>query len=252
MSDLSASTDDVPPLALQREFWNDWNLSFLAGAKRDSFQRQQREVAHAAAARAAAGLADDPPLRILDFGCGTGWLGASLTSFGEVTGIDLSPAAIEHGRQEFPDVRLIASSFTDDALAGPFDLIISSDVLAHVSDQQGYIQRAADLLCPGGMFLLMTQNPFVWHRSSQLRPQGQGQIRNWPSLRALREMLNGSGFEIISVGSIQPAGDRGVLRILNSRSLRGVFKLAGLGEFWKTLLERLRVGRDFTIQARRR
>src|SRR5690348_13216255 len=126
LSDPSASTDGAPPLALQMEFWNEWNLSFLASAKRNSFQLQQRDVAHAAAARAAAGLADERPLRILDFGCGTGWLGASLASFGDVTGIDLSPAAIEHGRQEFPDVHLIAGSFTDEALVGPFDLIISS------------------------------------------------------------------------------------------------------------------------------
>ena len=103
MSNPAASTDGVPPLALQTEFWNEWNLSFLASAKRSSFQLQQREAAHAAAAS----LADERPLRILDFGCGTGWLAASLTSFGDVTGIDLSLAAIEHGRQEFPDVHLI-------------------------------------------------------------------------------------------------------------------------------------------------
>ena len=252
MSDPAASTDSVPPLALQTEFWSEWNLSHLAWAKRDSFQLQQREVAHAVAARAAAGLEDERPLRILDFGCGTGWLGASLTSFGDVTGIDLSPAAIEHGRQEFPDVHLVAGSFTDEALAGPFDLIISSDVIAHVSDQQEYVLRAADLLRSGGIFLLMTQNGFVWRRTSQLRPQGHGQIRNWPSLKALRTMLKGGGFQMLSIGSIQPAGDRGVLRVLNSRSLRGVFKLFGLGTFWRTLLERLRVGRDFTIEARRR
>ena len=65
-------------------------------------------------------------------------------------------------------------------------------------------------------------------------------------------MLKGGGFQILCIGSIQPEGDRGVLRVLNSRSLRGVFKLLGLGAFWKTLLERLRVGRDFTIEASRR
>ena len=253
MSDLAASTDGVvPSLALQTEFWNDWNLSNLAWAKRHSFQLRQRDVAYAVAVRAAAGLEDERRLRILDFGCGTGWLGASLTSFGDVTGIDLSPAAIEHGRQEFPKVHLIAGSFTDEALVGPFDLIISSDVIAHVSDQQEYILRAADLLRPGGVFLLMTQNGFVWRRSSQLRPQGHGQIRNWPSLKSLRGMLKGGGFQILCIGSIQPAGDRGVMRVLNSRSLRGVFKLLGLGTFWRTLLERLRVGRDYTIEASRR
>ena len=56
MNDLPASTDGVPSLALQKEFWNEWNLSFLASAKRDSFQLQQRETAHAAAARAAAAV----------------------------------------------------------------------------------------------------------------------------------------------------------------------------------------------------
>jgi 2-polyprenyl-3-methyl-5-hydroxy-6-metoxy-1,4-benzoquinol methylase len=252
MSDQAASADGVPPLAVQTEFWNEWNLSHLASTERDSFQLRQRGVAHAAAGRTAAGLKDGRPLRILDFGCGTGWLGASLTSFGDVTGIDLSPAAIEHGQQEFPDMHLIAGSFTDELLSGPFDLIISSDVIAHVSDQQAYIMRVADLLRPGGVFLLMTQNGFVWRRSSQLTPQGHGQIRNWPSLKALRTMLKGDGFQILRIGSIQPAGDRGILRVINSRSLRGVFKLIGLGAFWSTLLERLRVGRDLTIEARRR
>lgn len=42
------------------------------------------------------------------------------------------------------------------------------------------------------------------------------------------------------------------MRVINSRSLRGVFKLLGLGAFWRTLLEWLRVGRDLTIEARRR
>jgi 2-polyprenyl-3-methyl-5-hydroxy-6-metoxy-1,4-benzoquinol methylase len=252
MSDPMASTDGAPPLAVQTKFWNEWNLSHLASAKRDSFQLRQRDAAHAAAARAAAALPEERPLRILDFGCGTGWLGASLTSFGDVHGIDLSPAAIESGRQEFPDVHLVAGSFTDESLTGPFDLIISSDVIAHVSDQQAYILRAAALLRPGGTLLVMTQNGFVWHRSSTLRPQGHGQIRNWPTLKALRGMLDGGGFRIVRIGSIQPAGDRGVLRVLNSRALRGIFKLLGLGLFWRTFLERIRIGRDFTIEATRR
>ena len=114
MSDPAPRADGDPPLTVQTDFWNDWNLSHLASAKRDSFQLQQLDTAHAAAVRAKAGMHDGRPLRILDFGCGTGWLGASLTSFGDVTGIDLSTAAIEHGRQEFPDVQLIAGSFTDE------------------------------------------------------------------------------------------------------------------------------------------
>jgi hypothetical protein len=96
----------------------------------------------------------------------------------------------------------------------------------------------------------MTQNGFVWHRSSALNSVGEGQIRNWPSLRDLRTMLRASGFSVIRVSSIQPAGDRGVLRVLNSRALRGGFKLLGLGARWRSALERARLGRDLVIEAR--
>jgi 2-polyprenyl-3-methyl-5-hydroxy-6-metoxy-1,4-benzoquinol methylase len=225
-------------------------VSHLASAKRDSFQLHQRDVAEAAAARAAAALEVRRPLRILDFGCGTGWLGASLTSYGDVTGIDLSSTAIEHGLREFPELNLMVGDFADVRLTGLFDVIISSDVIAHVADQQAYIERVADLLRPGGTFVLMTQNGFVWRRSSQLRPQGPGQIRNWPSLKVLRTMLD-KKFVIVRVGSIQPAGDRGILWLLNGRWPRGGFKLLGLGDGWKAFLERILIGRDFIIEARR-
>ena len=250
MSDSAASGQGVPPMAAQETFWNEWNVSHLASAKRDSFQLQQRDVAEAAAARAAAALEVRRPLRILDFGCGTGWLGASLTSYGDVTGIDLSSTAIEHGLREFPELNLMVGDFADVRLTGLFDVIISSDVIAHVADQQAYIERVADLLRPGGTFVLMTQNGFVWRRSSQLRPQGPGQIRNWPSLKVLRTMLD-KKFVIVRVGSIQPAGDRGILWLLNGRWPRGGFKLLGLGDGWKAFLERILIGRDFIIEARR-
>jgi 2-polyprenyl-3-methyl-5-hydroxy-6-metoxy-1,4-benzoquinol methylase len=70
-----------------------------------------------------------------------------------VTGIDLSPAAIQHGQKEFPNLRLMAGDFTDARLAGLFDVIISSVVIAHVADQQAYIKRVADLLRPDDTFL---------------------------------------------------------------------------------------------------
>ena len=246
-----SSDDGDPPLAAQERFWNDWNLSRLASVELDSFQTRQQACAHAAAERTAATLVERRPLRILDFGCGYGWLGASLTPFGDVVGIDLSTAAITHGQQLFPDVQLIAGSFTEATVVGPFDLVISSDVIAHVANQAAYIERVADLLRPGGRFLLMTQNGFVWRRSSQLSPQGRGQIRNWPSLSLIRRLLKANDLDVERVESIEPAGDRGVLRVLNSRLLRGGFKLVGLGLAWKGFLERLRTGRDLTIEARR-
>ena len=177
----------------------EWNLAHHAFSERSPLQLQQRDWVRPAAAGLAPSINEDRPLRILDFGCGTGWLGASLTDLGDVTGIDLAPAAVEHARREFPDVQFIAGGFSDAPPTGPFDLIISSEVIAHVADHAEYIQRVAELLRPGGIFLLMTQNGFVWRRSSELEPASAGMIRHWPRLRDLRKMLAASGFSEISV-----------------------------------------------------
>jgi hypothetical protein len=49
------------------------------------------------------------------------------------------------------------------------------------------------------MTLFFDDYGFVWRRSSQLMPQGQGQIRNWPTLKALRTILFASGFEVVRI-----------------------------------------------------
>ncbi|MGY1685904.1 class I SAM-dependent methyltransferase [Geodermatophilus sp. SYSU D00867] len=251
MSD-AAPERRAPTVEAQVRFWDEWNLAKLASAERNSLQVEQLHWVRRIAERLAASEREDRPLRILDFGCGTGWLGASLTDLGDVTGIDLSPAAVEHGRREFPGVRFLAGAFSDVSLVGPFDLVISSEVMAHVADQEGYVRRVAELLRPGGTFLLMTQNGFVWRRWSMLRPTSEGMIRNWPRLRDLRAVLRASGFSIVRIGSLEPSGDRGILRVVNSRALRGGFKLLRLGAFWQATLRRALVGRDLAIEARRR
>ena len=243
---------DAPPLERQVRFWDEWNLEKLASAERNPLQLRQRDWVRGAAKQLAASIGSDRPLRILDFGCGTGWLGASLTDLGDVTAIDLSPAAVEQGKREFPDVRFLAGDFSDVSLAGPFDLVISSEVIAHVADHQTYIQRVAELLRPGGTFLLMTQNGFVWRRWSEWRPTSEGMIRNWPRLRDLRTMLRESGFSHIRVSSLEPSGDRGVLRVLNNGKLRAGFRRIGLAPVWRSSLEHVLIGRDFAIAARRR
>ncbi|GAB3317599.1 hypothetical protein GCM10027451_35660 [Geodermatophilus aquaeductus] len=239
-----------PALERQVRFWGEWNLAHHAFSQRGHLQLRQLDWVRRRAERLTRSTDQDGPLRVLDLGCGTGWLGASLTDLGEVTGTDLAPAAIEHAQREFPDVRFLAGGFWEVPPSGPFDLVISSEVIAHVADQQAFIRRAAELLRPGGVFLLMTQNGFVWRRWSELKPTSEGMIRDWPRLGDLRTMLNASGFTDLRVRSLQPAGDQGVLRVLNSRVLRGGFRVLRLGTVWRSVLERVLVGRDLAIAAR--
>jgi len=103
---------------------------------------------------------------------------------------------------------------------------------------------------PGGTFLLMTQNPLVWNRRSEFQPPTVGQIERWPSLRQIRRLL-ARDFRIEHLSSIVPGGDEGILWWVENRYVRGgVGRLIGR-ERWRKLLERVLLGREFVIVARR-
>ncbi len=236
-----------PGLDEQAAFWNQWNSSFRTGDG-DAFQARQAEIAIEVAKRCAK---ERGRLHILDVGCGTGWLGARLLPWGKVTGTDLSQSAIERGRALFPEVTLMCGDFPTLDLGGPFDLVVSADVIAHVADQQAFVDRVAQLTADGGVFVLMTQNGSVWRRSSYLMPQGKGQIRNWPALSLLKDLLSKS-FAIEQVTSIVPGGDRGVLWPTGNWVTRKLKYVPVLGSVWTRALERAMVGRELVLVARKR
>jgi 2-polyprenyl-3-methyl-5-hydroxy-6-metoxy-1,4-benzoquinol methylase len=240
----------VPGRALQEQFWDSWNTTNRTGGREhDQYTELQLHAARAATARAAAGRSR--PLRILDFGCGTGWLGAGLIEFGDVTAVDLSPASIEHGRRTYPQIDFHVGDLLEVDVGGPFDVVVSADVISHVSNHQLFVQRVADLLRPGGVLLLMTQNGAIWRRNSNLAPQHPGQIRQWPTLGQLRTLL-AADFDLKRVGTIHPVGDRGVLRVVNSRWIAGALRRVGLGRAWRRTRELARLGCELTLEAERR
>jgi 2-polyprenyl-3-methyl-5-hydroxy-6-metoxy-1,4-benzoquinol methylase len=240
-------TADHPDIAAQTDYWNDWNSSHRFTHERSPLNDRQVETALELCLEL--GLRD---AKIFEIGCGTGWLVSKLAGFGSVAGIDLSPAAIEWGRRQFPHAELEHGDISSSRHTGPYDLVITSEVLPHVVDQRAFIARIASLIRPGGTLLLISQNGFVWRRSSYLLPQQKGQIRNWPSLAQIRVLLS-RDFEIRRVSSIDPGGDRGILLptrvLMNGRVRRGLPHLYRLAA---RALEHVMVGRDMIVVARRR
>lgn len=239
--------NDHPDIHAQIEYWDDWNSSYRFTEERSPLNERQLETAIEVSR--ALGLRN---ARILEIGCGTGWLLNRLVEFGSVEGIDLSPAAIAWGSREFPAVSLTQGDIMSSQHRGPFDLIISSEVLPHVVDQPAFVARVAEMLRPGGTFLLISQNGFVWRRSSYLLPKQKGQIREWPSIARIRRLL-AAQFRIERVSSIDPGGNRGVLRatrlVMNGKVRRS---LPALHRAAARVLERLLVGRDLVIVATKR
>ncbi len=203
------------------------------------------------AALDALGRLGKPRLRILEAGCGVGWLANELLPLGEVTALDLSPAAIAEGHRRYPGVRFACGDFTELALDGPFDVVLMADSLSNMSDPQGAIARAAALLAPGGNLLLLTPNRFVWTRRSKLKSRSAGQHMSWPTRAGYRSML-APWFDIASITTIHPGGDRGILWWVERSRLQAAIGSVVGATRWRNALERAGLGRQFVIVAMRR
>jgi SAM-dependent methyltransferase len=249
---MTSPTEDRAGLSAdpRTAFWDSWNREWRFRHDDDPFMARQRGTALAVAQ--AVGLRD---AKILDVGCGTGWLGDALRSCGTVWGTDLSSGALAEGARRYPGVRFIHGEFLEVHLPAPFDFVVSADALPHMSDHDGFFARIAELLRPGGTLLLMTQNPFVWARRSRIRhvpdflPHSHPD--DWPTLASIRRRLV-PAFSVESISTFDPGGDLGVLFWVENRYVRGVMRRLLPGGRWQAMLERLRLGRELVIVARRR
>jgi 2-polyprenyl-3-methyl-5-hydroxy-6-metoxy-1,4-benzoquinol methylase len=163
----------------------------------------------------------------------------------------LSPEAIEFAKRHSSDATFLCGDFETLAIPGAFDYVVTADTMGHVEDHERFLGRITDLLVPGGLLVLMTQNPFVWNRTSSLAQPARGQIRNWPGLKRLRALLT-SRYEILRISSIVPGGDRGFLRMVNSPYVAGLLRHIIGRDRATALYERLLLGRELVLVARRR
>jgi len=208
------SDASLPSLAVQKQFWDE---RYTARSLPNEWQVRRGDVVR----RWLLSLRLPRP-RILDFGCGTGWFAGQLAGLGEVTAIDLSAAAIAIARSHYPHVNFIAGNLFDVSLpSGYFDVVISQEVLAHVERQDDYLDRCAAALRPGQYLIITTANKFVMDRLGW--PQPPGHIEKYLNMRAFKRLLS-RRFSILQAASIVPipVGDRGLLRLANSRKLNAL------------------------------
>jgi 2-polyprenyl-3-methyl-5-hydroxy-6-metoxy-1,4-benzoquinol methylase len=122
-------------------------------------------------------LGDVTGRRVLDAGCGEGYLARVLAARGaRVTGIDLSPRLIELARAKDPatargpdgatdrdghiDYRIADLSQPVPGIAGCFDAVASYLVLNDVANYRGFAATLAASLGPGGRMALAFNNPY--------------------------------------------------------------------------------------------
>jgi 2-polyprenyl-6-hydroxyphenyl methylase/3-demethylubiquinone-9 3-methyltransferase len=154
------------------------------------------------------------PLRILDIGCGTGFIDDSLAKLGhEVVGIDFDPKAIEIHRCVYPrlDARLRGA---EDALKGIFaegaDLVLAVEVVEHLYRPMRFLLEAREALRPGGHLLLTTPYHGYW-KNLAVSVLGrwdhvftveweEGHIKFFSEM-TMRRMLASAGFDDVVFGN---------------------------------------------------
>lgn len=106
--------------------------------------------------------------RVLDVGCGAGVdLARFARGAASVTGVDLSPAAIDLARANFEQQGLSGGLCVANGEALPFpadsfDLVLAHGVVQYTSDSQRLVDECRRVLAPGGEAILQVYNRVSW------------------------------------------------------------------------------------------
>jgi predicted TPR repeat methyltransferase len=115
-------------------------------------------------------------LAVLDAGCGTGLCAAGLRPYARLLhGVDLSAGMLNQAHRKRLYDRLTRSDLASIGTlpVGPFDLILSSDVLVYFGDLGPVLANLATLLRPGGWLILTLERAGADGRPWVLDPSGR-------------------------------------------------------------------------------
>jgi 2-polyprenyl-3-methyl-5-hydroxy-6-metoxy-1,4-benzoquinol methylase len=227
------------------EIWDKWNSTYRLGTLDPASKVRMCEILAVLADLKVRGA------KILEVGCGTGWLSNGLSEFGKVTACDIGSKIIEIAQTRYPQVDFLSGDIhTLDLPVNSFDVVVTSQVLAHVADQPAFVRRLAQLLKPSGLLLIDAQNKFVFERTAGIDPP-DGWIRKWVTMRELKSLLR-QDFLIRHATTLEPEGHLGLLRIINSVRINRYSSAMFGTERVKRLKEKAGFGQSLFVVAARR
>lgn len=145
-------------------------------------------------------LLETPGMRVLEIGCGPGWLSNAIAyHYGcPVTGLDFNPVAVERAQAVAGELAVKSEFVVGDLFQwspeAPFPLVISLGVLHHTDDCGGAARRlCADFTAPGGHVLIGLyhepgRRPFLDHFAA-MKAAGAGEDEMLERFRELDSHL---------------------------------------------------------------
>ncbi len=140
----------------------------------------------------------DRRLRMLDVGCGRGWLTNLATMYGTCEGIEPVAGVIDHARTLFPHLRFeagTAESVLQRPDFMPYDVVLTSEVIEHVphAEKDTFLAQLARLVKPGGYVILTTPRGEMWEQWKAIAPPNQP-VEDWVTEEQLRSLFTAQGF----------------------------------------------------------
>ena len=240
-------TSSEPNIIGQKRFWETWNPTYRDPDNLNSWSKRRGEVI----VQLLQSLNLVQP-EILDMGCGTGWLSSILANHGPTTAVDLAEGVIATAKTRYPEVKFLAGDIMQMTLPPQyFDVVVSQEVIAHVTDQAAYLDRAAQTLKPGGYLIITTPNKYIIDRGNFFPPQPPEHIENWLSMRKLKRLLR-PNFQVLRSMSIIPMGYRGILQLVNSYKLNAMLGMFISQRHLEKVKERIGLGYNLLILAQKK
>ncbi len=159
-------------------------------------------------------------LACLELGCGIGNIAAFLQEQGvSMIASDISQTAIDHAQKAHPEIDFRQHSaeslpYEDQC----FDLVMSFDVLEHLSDVEQHLCEVRRVLKPGGSYLLQTPNKLSNSVFETLKCRSMAWKKYHPSLHFYGQLRrrfrrNGFSFQCIKMNTMNEFAIQKIKRV---------------------------------------
>lgn len=147
------------------------------------------------------------PLRILDAGCGRGWMTSLLMRYGSAEGIDPVEPVIQYARSLFPQAGFTAGTPAEQLASdgfSPYDIVVCSEVIEHVkyADQQQFAATLAELLVKGGYLLITTPRAEIFDIWMQITGNNLQPVDDWLTEGMLKQLFLQAGCHNLANGRV--------------------------------------------------
>ena len=180
----------------------------------DGVLRERRQHGYETARPDVQALIPVAAQNILELGCSSGSLGAAVKARNgaRVLGVEIDPVYARRAEEQLDRVVVAdIEAFLDDEQPNeaPFDCLLAADVLEHLTDPWGVLDRATALLAPGATVVISLPNvlhlPGLWRVIIGGRwPRDDVGIFDrthlrWFTRRDAEDLLEGAGLQVTSV-----------------------------------------------------